>query len=151
MVRDIEKTIHRFQEVPQEKLITKNAVVERITQVANRINRDVVVDLNTQIENIKTVEKLVENPVNVDTVLEKNVEYIVTRDVEVPVEKLIEVDVGVYIEKPVFEEVTRQENIEVETLVESYNTVQIPDEITEHDDEELTREIAIRKRDIEHQ
>ncbi len=151
MVRDIEKTIHRFQEVPQEKLITKNAVVERITQVANRINRDVVVDLNTQIENIKTVEKLVENPVNVDTVLEKNVEYIVTRDVEVPVEKLIEVDVGVYIEKPVFEEVTRQENIEVETLVESYNTVQIPDEITEHDDEELTREIANRKRDIEHQ
>ena len=136
MVRDIEKTIHRFQEVPQEKLITKNAVVERITQVANRINRDVVVDLNTQIENIKTVEKLVENPVNVDTVLEKNVEYIVTRDVEVPVEKLIEVDVGVYIERPVFEEVTRQENIEVETLVESYNTVQIPDEITEHDDEE---------------
>lgn len=151
MVRDIEKTIHRFQEVPQEKLITKNAVVERITQVANRINRDVVVDLNTQIENVKTVEKLVENPVNVDTVLEKNVEYIVTRDVEVPVEKLIEVDVGVYIEKPVFEEVTRQENIEVETLVESYNTVQIPDEITEHDDEELTREIANRKRDIEHQ
>lgn len=107
--------------------------------------------MNTQIEKIKTVEKLVENPVNVDTVLEKNVEYIVTRDVEVPVEKLIEVDVGVYIERPVFEEVTRQENIEVETLVESYNTVQIPDEITEHDDEELTREIGIRKRDIEHQ
>lgn len=45
------------------------------------IKRDVVVDLNTQIENIKTVEKIVENPVNVDTVLEKNVEVIVTRDV----------------------------------------------------------------------
>jgi hypothetical protein len=58
--------------------------------------------LNTQIENVKTVEKLVENPVNVDTVLEKNVEYIVTRDVEVPVEKLIEVDVGVYIERACF-------------------------------------------------
>ncbi len=58
-----------------------NAIVERVTQVANMIKRDVVVDLNTQIENIKTVEKIVENPVNVDTVLEKNVEVIVTRDV----------------------------------------------------------------------
>ena len=27
----------------------------------------------------------------------------------------------------------------------------MPEEINEHDDEELTREIAIRKRDIEHQ
>lgn len=55
--------------------------------------------------------------------MEKNIEEIVTRDVEVPVEKVIEVDVGVYIENPVFEEITRQEDIEVETLVESYNTV----------------------------
>lgn len=58
-------------------------------------------------ENVKTVEKVVDNPVQIDTVLEKNVEVIVTRDVEVPVEKVIEVDVGVYIEKPVFEEVTK--------------------------------------------
>lgn len=35
--------------------------------------------------------------------------------------------------------------------MESYNTVQIPDEILEHDDEELAREIMVRKRDIEHQ
>jgi len=66
---------------------------------------------------------VIENPINVNTVLEKNIEEIVTRDVEVPVEKVIEVDVGVYVEKPVFEEVTRQEDVEVETLVESYNTV----------------------------
>lgn len=79
--------------------------------------------MNTEIENIKTVEKLIENPVNIDTVLEKNVEYIVTRDVEVPVEKVIEVDVGVYVQRPVFEEVTKQEDLEVETLVETYNTV----------------------------
>lgn len=39
----------------------------------------------------------------------------------------------------------------METLVESYNTVQVPDEVTEHDDEELTREIMTRKRDIDHQ
>ena len=38
--------------------------------------------------------------------MEKNIEEIVTRDVEVPVEKVIEVDVGVYIENPVFEEIT---------------------------------------------
>lgn len=101
-------------------------------------------------ENVRTVEKLIENPIQIDTVLEKNIEVIVTRDVEVPVEKVIEVDVGVFIENPVFEEVTRQEDIEVETLVESYNTVEVAEEVTEHDDEELTREITTRKRDIEH-
>jgi hypothetical protein len=122
-VRDIEKTVHRFQEVPQEKLITKNAIVERVTQVPNMIKKDIFVDLNTQTENIKTVEKVIENPKYINTVLEKNIEVIVTRDVQVPVEKVIEVDVGVYIEKPVFEEVTRQENVEVETLNETYNTV----------------------------
>lgn len=148
---DIEKTIHRFQEIPQEKLIKNNAIVERVTQVANKIQRDIVVDLKTETENVRTVERVIENPVHVDTVLEKNIEQIVTRDVEVPVEKIIEVDVGVYVENPVFQEVTNQEDIEVETLVETYNTVQMPDEITEHDDEELAREILSRKRDIEHQ
>lgn len=64
---------------------------------------------------------------------------------------MIEVDVGVFIQNPVFEEVTKREDIEVETLVESYNQYQVPEEVTEHDDEELTREITIRKRDIEHQ
>lgn len=28
---DIEKTVHRFQEVPQDKMITKNTLVERVT------------------------------------------------------------------------------------------------------------------------
>lgn len=107
--------------------------------------------MKTETENVRTVERVIENPINVNTVLEKNIEEIVTRDVEVPVEKVIEVDVGVYVEKPVFEEVTRQEDVEVETLVETYNTVQVPEEVTEHDDEELTREIMVRKRDIEHQ
>lgn len=71
---DIEKTVHRFQEVPQEKLITKNTLVERVTQVANEINRDIVVDLNTKTENVRTVERVIENPINVNTVLEKNIE-----------------------------------------------------------------------------
>ena len=132
-------------------MIEKNVVIERVNQVANKVRRDVVVDLDTHIENIQTVERLVENPIRIDTVLEKNVEYLVTRDVEVPVEKVIEVDVGVYVERPIFESITRQEDIEVETLVESYNHIQMPEEVTEHDDDEMTREIHTRKRDIEHQ
>ena len=100
-------------------------------------------------DNVRTVERVVENPIQVNTVLEKNIEEIVTRDVQVPVEKIIEVDVGVFVQNPVFQEITKNEDIEVETLVESYNTVQIPEEVTEHDDEEITREILVRKRDIE--
>lgn len=80
-------------------------------------------DLRTETENVRTVERLIENHIQIDTVLEKNIEEIVTRDVEVPVEKVIEVDVGVFVEKPVFEEITRQEDIEVDTLVETYTTV----------------------------
>lgn len=90
-----------------EKVLEKNVVIERVNQVANKIQKDVVVDLDTKIENVKTVERVIENPVQINTVLEKNIEEIVTRDVEVPVEKVIEVDVGVYVEKPVFEEVTK--------------------------------------------
>lgn len=69
------------------------------------------------------MERVVENPINIDTLLEKNIEIIVTRDVEVPVEKVIEVDVGVYVERPVFEQITRQEDIEVETLVETFHHI----------------------------
>lgn len=66
---EIEKTVHRFQEVPQEKMITKNALVERVTQVANRVTRDIVIDVNTRTDNVRTVERLIENPIQVDTVL----------------------------------------------------------------------------------
>lgn len=44
-------------------MITKNTIVQRVTQVANQINRDVVIDLNTQTENVRTVERVIENPI----------------------------------------------------------------------------------------
>ena len=88
---------------------------------------------------------------NVNTVLEKNVEYIVEKEVQVPVEKVVEVEVGVSVEKPVFNEVTMQEDLVVETLNEETTVVQMPEEVVEHDDEELAREILVKKREIETQ
>lgn len=39
----------------------------------------------------------------------------------------------------------------VETLNETYNHVQMPEEVVEHDDEEFTREIRVRKSEIDNQ
>lgn len=83
--------------------------------------------------------------------LDKNVEYIVEKTVEVPVEKVVEVDVEVRVEKPTFNQILNQEDIMVETLNETYTHVNMPEEVVEHDDEELTREIQIRKSEIENQ
>lgn len=58
-----------------------------------------------------------------NTILEKNVEYIVEKEVQVPVEKVVEVEVGVRVEKPVFNEVTMQEDLVVETLHEETTVV----------------------------
>lgn len=41
-----------------------------------------------------------------------------------------------------------EEDLVVETLNEETTVVQMPDEITEHDDEELAREITIKKSEI---
>lgn len=62
--------------------------------------------MKTETENVKTVEKVVEKDLPVNTILEKNVEYIVEKEVQVPVEKVVEVEVGVSVEKPIFNEVT---------------------------------------------
>ena len=43
----------------------------------------------------------------------------------------------------------KQDSVDVETLVESYNVVQMPEETTEHEDQEIAREIINRKRLIE--
>lgn len=109
------------------------------------------VDLRTQVENVKTVEKVVDNVYNVNRVFDHNVEVIVERQVDVPVEKVVEVEVGVTVEKPQFHEVVIEEDLVVETLNEETQMITVPDEIVEHDDEELAREITIKKREIETQ
>ena len=45
------------------------------------------------------------------------------RTVEVPVEKVVEVDVQVRVEKPVFREIINEEDIMVETMNETYHHV----------------------------
>lgn len=49
-------------------------MVERVTQIAHEVNRDIFVDLNTRTDNIRTVERVIDNPIHIDTVLEKNIE-----------------------------------------------------------------------------
>lgn len=56
-----------------------------------------------------------------------------------PVEKVVEVEVGVRVEKPVFNEVVFEEDLVVETLNEEVREVTLPEEVTEHDDEDLAR------------
>lgn len=117
--------------------------------VPNVINRNVQVDLNTQTEVAQVQEKVVENQVNIDVVLEKNIEVIREVKVDVPVEKVVEVEVGVTVNNPVFREVVNQEEIVVETVEDEVQMVTLPDEYLEIEDGEFRREITSRKSEIE--
>lgn len=69
-----------------------NSLVQRTTQVANEITRDVQIDLKTKQEVVKTIERVKEIPKLVDVVLDKNIEEIVIRDIQVPVEKEFKIE-----------------------------------------------------------
>ena len=125
--------------MPVEKVIEKPVYIERIQEVPREVNKVKEIDLKTQTENVRTVEKVVEREKHVNTVLDKNVEVLVEKVVQVPVEKVVEVEVGVRVEKPVFNEVVLEEDLVVETLNEETREVTLPEEVTEHDDEELAR------------
>ena len=56
-----------------------------------------MIDLNTYQEVVKTVERVIEVPKNVNVVVEKNIEEIVVRDVQVPVEKEFKVELNTLI------------------------------------------------------
>ena len=68
-----------------------------------------------------------------------------------PVEKIVEVEVEVRVEKPVYQEILKEEEVLLETevvdVIEQGETV----ENVEHDDPELAREIQIRRRELESQ
>ena len=55
--------------------------------------------------------------------MEKNVEVIREVQVDVPVEKVVEVEVGVTVNKPVFRETTNEEEIIVETMEDEVQIV----------------------------
>ncbi len=68
---------------------------------------------------------------------------------DVPVEKVVEVEVGVTVNKPVFREVINEEEIVVETMEDEVQMIDVPDEFVEFEDEELRMEIERRKREID--
>lgn len=74
------------------------------------------------------------------------------KEVQVPVEKIVEVEVEVVVEKPVYQERIIHEEVTVEANVdEVYEDNQFTEETKEVDDHELAREINIRKSDLESQ
>lgn len=68
---------------------------------------------------------------------------------DVPVEKVVEVEVGVTVNKPVFREVINEEEIVVETMEDEVQMITVPDEYIEVEDDELRMEIERRKREID--
>lgn len=55
--------------------------------------------------------------------MEKNVEVIKEVKVDVPVEKVVEVEVGVTVNNPVFREIVNEEEIVVETMEDEVQIV----------------------------
>lgn len=88
--------------------------------------KTIEVPLETTINNVQTVEKIIEQEVEFETIIEKKVEYIVEKIVEVPVEKIIEVPINIYITKPIIKEVIVEEEVTVE--INTYDLIEVSED-----------------------
>jgi hypothetical protein len=148
--KDIEVVVNRYFEVPVEKIVEKKVFIERTVEKPKIVEKIIEIPVEKLVENIVTIEKIVEKPVYIETIVEKEVEVIVEKEVQVPVEKIVEVEVEIVTEKPVYREVITEEQIYIETEVDEVVTESHANEnVTEHDDVELAREIETRKHEME--
>lgn len=147
----IEKKINKFVEIPVEKVVERQVPVERTTEKAVFVDRVREIPLQVTTENIIPVEKIVERSVQFDTVLEKEIEYIVEREVEVPVHREVPVEVTVRVPRPIFNEHTQEEFYNVETDVYEFNEEYVQEDVVEVEDAEMAREIESRKMEVRSQ
>ena len=83
----------------------------------------------------ETREVVVEKPVFIDTVLEKEVEYVIVHDVNVPTEKEVEVTLNVQVERPVYQEFETYLDMNIENnVVEVTESPHVAEENVEFDD-----------------
>lgn len=116
-------------------------MVRRIRQVPIERQKLIEVPLETTVNNVQTVEKIIEQEVEFETIIEKRVEYIVEKVVQVPVEKIIEVPINIYITKPIIKEIIVEEEVPVEINI--YDLVEVSEDEEEEtiDDVQLNHEI----------
>jgi hypothetical protein len=132
---EVEKLVDRIVEVPVEKIVEVEKIVDRIVEVPVEKIVEVPVDRIVEVEKIveKIVEKTIEVPV--DRIVEVPVEKIVEVEkivqvgkiVEVPVEKIVEVEK--IIEKIVEVPVDRIVEVPVDRIVEVEKIVEVPKEV----------------------
>jgi len=144
----IEKKVSKFVEVKVDKVIERPVNIERTVEVPRYVDKVIEVPVERIVENVKTVEKLIDKPIYIDTVLEKEVEHIVEKVVEVPVEKIIEVEVQVSVPRPVYKEHVTEEFINVDTETTEIGQGFTQEEVFEHDDPQLAAEIDQRRREL---
>lgn len=142
--------MNRYVEIPGETIVEKPSYVERTNEVAKYVDRNREIHLDNVTENIRTNEKTVEKPVYVDVVLEKQVEYIVVKDVQVPTQKNVEVAIQTRAERPVIQEHENIQEFNVNAnVVEVTEATNWAEENVEVEDRQLAQEIDQRKRDLE--
>ena len=83
--------------------------------------REVEIPVETKVENITFVEKVIEKEVPIDVIIEKKVEYVVEKVIEVPVEKIINIPIEIKVEVPKVKEKIIEEEILIETEVFEFN------------------------------
>ena len=147
----IERKINKFVEIQVEKIVERPIEVERIVEKPVYIDRVKEVPVEVIVENIITVERVVEKEVVIDTVVEKEVEVIVERVVEVPVEKIIEVEVLVHVSRPVMSDHNTEEFYNVETDVQEFGESYVQEDVVEVEDEGMAREIETRTAEVQSQ
>lgn len=146
--RTIEKKVNRFSEKPSAKIIEKPTYIERYSEKPIIVERTIEVPVERVIDNVRMVEKLIEKPVYIESVIEREVEHIVVKDIHIPVERVVEVEVEVAVEKPIFRETIINEDLILEATCQEYDENFEQEEIFEHEDEEMANEIMVRESEL---
>lgn len=153
--REVEKKVENVIIVPVEKVVEEINVIEEIKEV----EKVVEVEVEKIIEKPIIKEVIREKPVYVDRIIEKEVEVPVEKIIEVPVEEIIEVPVEVIVEKPVFVEkkvirdkyihVNKKKNRNVINVEEE--DVELKEEVKRSDESiiKLKKEIALLQAEIQ--
>lgn len=138
----------KFQEKRVEQVVEKPSLVVTTREVPREVQQIVEVPLETIKQSLRTVEKVVEQPVEFETIIEKRVEYIVEKVIQVPVEKVIEVPINIYITKPIFKEVIIEEEVPIEIEVFEFEEVSCDEEDQSIDDIAFHQEIEQRREEL---
>jgi len=145
----IEKKVNKYSEKRYETPFERPVYIERVVEVPKIVERIIEVPVEVIREQIRFVEKIIERPVYIDTVIDKFVEVIVEKIVEVPVEKIVEVEVEIITEVPQIEEVDVLEDVMVEGLTETYTEEPVVESNVDFEDELLTEQIKLRQLEMD--